>query len=259
MQYSNELYIDRGLSSEFAYKSEVSLRSFKLSVEWFSSEAHAALQKELGVRGILTFLKFYAYTIKISGWKLEVNQFLLNRDLARRNLKHKKETFEAFLLTLEKLNLITLVEGTNAESLVFTMKDQSSAVDPQDAQDGVKEKIKKPIDKIDGKLVAQVIGTYCRVFKLRYNVNPLIGHKESGIIRALIKSYGVSKTSELVSAYLRMSDRFFLTKSHDLPTLQSNSNKINHFMASNKRTSVDEARQIDLEQANDDLIRQIEG
>lgn len=71
-----------------------------------------------------------------------------------------------------------------------------------------------------------VIAYYCESWKKRYNANPPIGGKESGIIKRLVSDFGPRRTCELLRCYLGMDDAFFLTKRHDLATFSLNLNSI---------------------------------
>jgi hypothetical protein len=86
------------------------------------------------------------------------------------------------------------------------------------------------VDALPVKSVENLIPHYCEEYKKRYGINPPIMGKSSGIAKRLVKDLGLERAKRLVTAYLGMSESWFLTKGHDLFTFEQNITKINEFM-----------------------------
>jgi len=74
--------------------------------------------------------------------------------------------------------------------------------------------------------VPAFIAAYCDVYKARYGNTPPIGGKEAGIAKRIVKTVGQEKALRLAEVYLSMPDPWFLTKAHDLTTMEQNLAKI---------------------------------
>ena len=79
-----------------------------------------------------------------------------------------------------------------------------------------------------------VIAAYCDAWKSKYGDNPPIGGKEAGIIKSLVKDFGLDRSIKILQAYLNMPDSWFITKRHDLVTLKANLNSVSHFISTGK-------------------------
>ncbi len=82
--------------------------------------------------------------------------------------------------------------------------------------------------------VNEVVGLYCKLWKERYQDNPVIRGKTAGQLRSLVKDVGKNKALLLIEAYLRMPDQWFVTKRHDISTFEANLNSVTHFLATGK-------------------------
>jgi len=70
--------------------------------------------------------------------------------------------------------------------------------------------------------IAPLIGSWVEAWKSRYKTRPPIGGKDRGILLRLLKDYGLVRVQNLMRAYIDMNDHFYLTKRHDLVTLEAN-------------------------------------
>lgn len=80
--------------------------------------------------------------------------------------------------------------------------------------------------KPTGKAVATFIAAYCDAYRERYGARPEIVGKDTGIVNRLLRAVGPLRATQIVQAYLQMGDRWFLTKAHDLATLEANLTKV---------------------------------
>ncbi len=78
----------------------------------------------------------------------------------------------------------------------------------------------------DKKPGEEFIALYCDTYRARYNARPAISGRDAGIAKRLIGTQGLPASLALVRAYLAMDDSWFVTKHHDLPTLEENLNKV---------------------------------
>lgn len=72
----------------------------------------------------------------------------------------------------------------------------------------------------------EIIAAYCDAYMERYKCRPAISGKEAGIAKRLVKTLGRPACLALIGGYLRMDDGWFVTKHHDLATLEGNLNKV---------------------------------
>lgn len=71
-----------------------------------------------------------------------------------------------------------------------------------------------------------VVAYYCDLFKTAYGKTALVGGKEAGILKRLVKNHGSKRVLELLTVYFEMTDTWFTNKNHDLGTFATNLNKI---------------------------------
>jgi hypothetical protein len=95
--------------------------------------------------------------------------------------------------------------------------------------------------------VNEVIRAYCDGWKARYNSprSPDITSKSVGLLKRLVSDLGQPRVLKLIDAYLAMPDSWFVTKRHDVATLQASLNSIALFADSGRIISKAETRQID--------------
>lgn len=78
-----------------------------------------------------------------------------------------------------------------------------------------------------------VIARYCELWKSRYKAakSPHVPPKDIGQINTQVtKPLGAEKTIEMLEAYFKMPDQWFVTKRHDIPTFIANMNSVEHFL-----------------------------
>ena len=82
-------------------------------------------------------------------------------------------------------------------------------------------------DKVDG--TQELIAHYCACFKEKFaGKNPVITGKESGAAKTIIKTLGLARAKEAVTAYFQLRDAWYLNRLYPLVDLQQASvlNKI---------------------------------
>lgn len=90
--------------------------------------------------------------------------------------------------------------------------------------------------------VRAFIAAYCEAYKKRYDSNPVIVGKTSGIAKRILKDVPLKRAVALVQTYCAMSDSWFVTRSHNLSTFEDNLDKIARKMETGKSTSASQAR-----------------
>lgn len=132
---------------------------------------------------------------------------------------------------------------TEASSSSYYSSSSSVSSSTSDSVSEVKARTPKKASAVEG--VQGVIGLYCDLWKNKYGDHPDIGGPEAGIVKNLVKDFGIEKAGAYVRSYLEMPDKWFLTKRHDLVTLKTNLNKVKHFMSTGKHVTQKEINQID--------------
>lgn len=101
------------------------------------------------------------------------------------------------------------------------------------------------------------IGTYCRVWKDKYEARPEITGKEQGIAKRLTKDIGSERASELVESFLLMNDGWFLQKRHDLSTFEQNLNAVVQFHETGKTITRSDAKNIERQDSLQNQLKRI--
>ena len=83
----------------------------------------------------------------------------------------------------------------------------------------------------------KVIAVYSSAYKSRYQVRPEIDGKTIGLINSLLKTHSVEKLSNLIDAYLKMDDPWFIKKAHDFSTFRENLTKVSTAMQTGNNLS----------------------
>lgn len=97
---------------------------------------------------------------------------------------------------------------------------------------GVKKRTKKAPsraykDLTPGQATSMFIATYCTAFKERWKTPPVqIAGRYLGAAGRMVAELGVERACQLVSTYLEMNDGYFLSRKHDLLTMESSLNSI---------------------------------
>lgn len=115
----------------------------------------------------------------------------------------------------------------------------------------------KPPAAISPEKINVVIAKYCELWKNRYKANPLISGRSAGQMRTFTKDFGADKCCELIEAFLRMPDQWFVKRRHDIPTLMNNLNAITQFLETGRMISQKEINQLDQAVAGQNLANDI--
>ena len=77
-----------------------------------------------------------------------------------------------------------------------------------------------------------MIAFYCEQWKTKYksDKSPPILPQHAKSIKTVIQQVGSERAKVLIEAYLRMDERWFVTKSHDIPTMVANLTAITKFV-----------------------------
>ena len=97
--------------------------------------------------------------------------------------------------------------------------------------------IKKPFKNKKSVGKERVIAVYSSAYKSRYQVRPEIDGKTIGLINSLLKTHSVEKLSNLIDAYLKMDDPWFIKKAHDFSTFRENLTKVSTAMQTGNNLS----------------------
>jgi hypothetical protein len=97
----------------------------------------------------------------------------------------------------------------------------------------------------------EIVALFCKEYKRRYGTSYKIQPKEVAALKRLRELLGADNYEGVVAAYVDMPDQWFLTKRHDVITLESNLAKVTQFVQSGRRMITQtEIKQIDQRQAN---------
>lgn len=104
-----------------------------------------------------------------------------------------------------------------------------------------------------------LIATYFEVYRTRYSTDPVIKPADAKNLKSFGESNGREKTKELLAAYLKMQNSWFITKSHDLATFLSNLNQIKNFVATGQVVTLQDARNLESEESLKNQIKRLAG
>jgi hypothetical protein len=76
----------------------------------------------------------------------------------------------------------------------------------------------------------KVVEVYCDAWKARYGQNPIILAKNAKQLKDFAKQVGAQKAEDMIAAYMRMPEPWFLTRRHDLTTFLGSLNAVTQFM-----------------------------
>jgi hypothetical protein len=102
-----------------------------------------------------------------------------------------------------------------------------------------------------------VIAAYCDAWQDRYKAKAIITRQHAGTISTLLKSMSADKLTELVKAYLRMNDTWFIKQRHDLMTFQRSISQVSHFSQTGARITNSRLQQMDRLGDNMDLMERV--
>lgn len=106
-------------------------------------------------------------------------------------------------------------------------------------------------------LTNEVIAVYCDEWKKRYpsHSSPIILPASAKHMKTLVEAIGIEKAKTLVTAYLQMNDKWYVTKRHDIWTLVNNIQAVQQFAESGRHITAKDAQDIE---AQESLKNQIE-
>lgn len=104
-----------------------------------------------------------------------------------------------------------------------------------------------------------LIAHYCDQWRERYRAkkSPVILPQHAKALKGLLEQVGIDRGKSLIDGYLSMPDQWFVTKSHDIPTLIGNLNKVTQFIETGRMVTRTEVRQLDEAVAHENVRQQI--
>lgn len=105
----------------------------------------------------------------------------------------------------------------------------------------------------------EVIGLYYSLWKEKYGSKPPLTGKHFSLIKAIVKTNGIARTSELLKSYFEMPDAWFIKRRHDVESFNANLNQIAHFGDTGTIITNQQVRQADNQMANQQLLKSYEG
>ncbi len=112
-----------------------------------------------------------------------------------------------------------------------------------------------PVESTNGK---SLVAFYCDVWKRRYKSNPPIRPQDAKILKQVGESSGFDRTKILLDAYLRMNEKWFLQKRHDLATFLNNLTSVAHFVETGRVITGQDLRNVDRAIANKNTLDALE-
>lgn len=103
-----------------------------------------------------------------------------------------------------------------------------------------------------------VIARYCELWKARYGASPPISGKVAGNLKTLVKDFGEPRAVALLESYLKMTDAWFLTKRHDVPTLLTNLNAVVNFEQTGRNVTRQDIKALESKTNYDNLREAVE-
>lgn len=97
------------------------------------------------------------------------------------------------------------------------------------------------------------IATYVRAFGERYpGARPDLTGKTQGEISRYLDDTPIRRACEMIQAFIRMNDSWFLTKVHDFTTFANNQNKVALYLDTGNQMLGTTAREVERRQHNAD-------
>ena len=100
----------------------------------------------------------------------------------------------------------------------------------------------------------EVWQAYEEAYRLRYGVQPIRNSKTNSVCKKLIDSVGKDNAINVVTNYLRINDRWYINKAHDISLCISDYQKILTCIETGVHINSSLANQIDKKQATSDAI-----
>lgn len=126
--------------------------------------------------------------------------------------------------------------------------------------DQVTQNLKNEFNQVkpDSPMANEVIGLYYNLWKEKYGSKPPLTGKHFSLIKNIVKTNGVDRTSELLKAYFQMPDAYFIKRRHDVESFNGNLNQIAHFGDTGTVITNQQVRQADSQMANQQLLKSYE-
>lgn len=102
------------------------------------------------------------------------------------------------------------------------------------------------------------VGVFCREYKRRYGTSYRVTGKDVQAIKRILKDLGKPVFEKVCVAYVDMPDPWFVTRRHDVITLESNIAKVSQFEQSGKNITQTQIREMDRRATNQELIKAAE-
>lgn len=195
--------------------------------------------------------------------------------LTQRQVNDILTTKEGAQNALDRLQSFQLVTFEKDESLITEKKNNRRITEKKNnRREGVEKiKIEAKSETDEHKLFVDPIGSpnplkfnaatlikiYCEDWKISYRStqSPVISPKDAKAMKNFLDTVGAERAENIVRAYLKMPDKWFLTKKHDIPTLIANTNAVIHFIETGRVITSKELSTIDRNLATENLINDI--
>lgn len=186
---------------------------------------------------------------------LMTERIVIHVGLMPRRWRVDVKLLENSLKTLQSFQLVTYEKN---EAFINTIQ-YNTKENKRKQNKTPKAKVEASSDAQPPEKISDLIAHYCDTWKVAYktNSNPIIQGKDAGNLNKFMKSVGYEKAKNVISAYLRMGDKWFITKRHDITTMLSNTNAIIQFMENGKLITQSELNNFDKNQTSRNLEKDI--
>lgn len=114
----------------------------------------------------------------------------------------------------------------------------------------------KALKSAEGEGTRDFIAAYCDAYKKRYNFSPRIAGRAAGTAKRIVSELGLETAIEYAWAYLSSNEGFFVTKRHDLATMENNLLAIQQLIETGRTVTRAQLHQNDRAQANAEAMRE---
>jgi len=106
----------------------------------------------------------------------------------------------------------------------------------------------------------QIVALYCDNWKDRYKSekSPVVMPHHAKLIKTLVKQIGLDRSKDIVSAYFKMPDTWFVTKRHDIPTLMGNLNAITQYLETGKMITRKDLKNMESKLGTQSLLQMVD-
>lgn len=179
-------------------------------------------------------------------------QITCSREGIKMRLGSSKEAVEKQLLSLERNQLVRVLEQPTLIKEEKRIEEKRKENKLRKGRE--KQKASQPDAAAPVPLGQNLVAVYCDAYKTRYPENPVIRPQDAKALKNLGETVGVNQAEDLLRAYLRMNNSWFITKAHDLTTFLQNLNQVKNFSATGQVVTIADARNAE---AGDSLKNQI--